>query len=142
MHKAHCFMLQVIRLATMLQMVDDVANGRYMLVTFYKLVLQLSICCSTCSVWTLICDWLGYFRSSLPYPHMCESYDHLYLISTSAFSQWGQIIVLLTYRIRETSPSQIVSSSHVITISSVIGSRSICCILAGSEKYLQQYYKF
>ena len=64
---------------------------------------------------------LFYFIESALPSHVWKL--HQLILSTSAFTQWGQLIVMLTYHVRERSPGQIVSSSHDITVSHVIDSR-------------------
>ena len=44
--------------------------------------------------------WLSYVESGLP-SYVCESFAHLYN-RNSEFTQWAQLIVRLTYRVRET----------------------------------------
>ena len=68
-------------------------------------VVVISKDCSISSVWTLISNWLGYLMWSLVYPHICESSTHLNN-RNSRFTQWGQLIVQLTYCVRETFQGQ------------------------------------
>ena len=73
---------------------DDVGNCLYMFVMFYPLSLNVDL--------QLI--WLSYVESGLP-SYVCKSSTQFYN-PNSWFTQWGQLIVWLTYRVRETFQGQ------------------------------------
>ena len=107
--------------------VDDVTQCLNILVMFNQIVLQQSKLLVQSE--TLISNWLFFYVESgllspvgkLP-PHVCKLRPPV--LRTSTFIQWGQLIVLLTYRLRETPPGQILCSSYSIIALDVIGSRS------------------